>query len=42
MCVFEALGSTVGDVLCFYIAGLGERLLAEKFVKESAMSSINE
>jgi ABC-type Na+ transport system ATPase subunit NatA len=29
---FGALGSTVGGVLCFYIAGLGGRPLAEKFV----------
>jgi len=39
---FGALGSTVGGVLCFYIARLGGRPLAEKFVKKSAIASIDE
>jgi len=40
--VFGALGSTVGGVLCFYIARLGGRPLAEKFVKKSTIASMDE
>ncbi len=38
---FGALGSTVGGVLCFYIARLGGRPLAEKFVKKSTIASMD-
>jgi len=34
-----ALGSTVGGILCFYIARLGGRPLAEKFVKKETIAS---
>ena len=40
--VFGALGSTVGGVLCFYIARFGGRPLVEKFVKKSTVTSIDE
>lgn len=39
--VFGAIGSTVGGVLCFYIARLGGRPLAEKFVKKSTIASMD-
>ena len=40
--VFGALGSTVDGVLCFCIARLGGRPLAEKFVKKSTIASMYE
>jgi uncharacterized membrane protein YdjX (TVP38/TMEM64 family) len=39
--VFGGIGSTVGGVICFYIARLGGRPLAEKFVKKGTISSMD-
>lgn len=40
--VSGALGSTVGGILCFYIARLGGRPLAEKFVKKETIASADD
>jgi undecaprenyl-diphosphatase len=39
---FGALGSTVGAVICFYIARLGGQPLVKRFVKESTLASMNQ
>ena len=37
--IYGALGSTVGAILCYYIARLGGRPLAERFVKKKTLDS---
>ncbi|MCJ7771108.1 VTT domain-containing protein [Candidatus Bathyarchaeota archaeon] len=37
--IYGALGSTVGAILCYYVARLGGRPLAEKFVKKKTLDS---
>ncbi|MGD6810883.1 MAG: VTT domain-containing protein [Candidatus Bathyarchaeia archaeon] len=39
---FGALGSTVGAVICFYIARLGGQPLVKRFVKESTLAPMNQ
>lgn len=39
---FGALGSTVGAVICFYIARLGGQPLVKRFVKESTLAPVNQ
>jgi uncharacterized membrane protein YdjX (TVP38/TMEM64 family)/membrane-associated phospholipid phosphatase len=39
---FGSLGSTVGAVICFYIARLGGQPLVKRFVKESTLTSMNQ
>jgi undecaprenyl-diphosphatase len=39
---FGALGSTVGAVICFYIARWGGQPLVKRFVKESTLASMNQ
>jgi uncharacterized membrane protein YdjX (TVP38/TMEM64 family) len=40
--LFGALGSTVGAVICFYIARLGGQPLVKRFVKESTLAPVNQ
>jgi uncharacterized membrane protein YdjX (TVP38/TMEM64 family) len=39
--LYGGLGSTVGGIICFYIARLGGRPLAERFVKGEAMGRVD-
>jgi uncharacterized membrane protein YdjX (TVP38/TMEM64 family) len=39
--LFGGMGSTVGAVICFYIARLGRKPLAKKFIKEDNLASMD-
>jgi uncharacterized membrane protein YdjX (TVP38/TMEM64 family) len=39
---FGALGSTIGGIICFYIARLGGKPLVGKFIKKETLTSVNE
>jgi uncharacterized membrane protein YdjX (TVP38/TMEM64 family) len=39
---FGALGSTIGGIICFYIARFGGRPLVGKFIKKETLTSVNE
>jgi uncharacterized membrane protein YdjX (TVP38/TMEM64 family) len=39
---FGALGSTIGGIVCFYIARFGGKPLVGKFIKKETLASVNE
>jgi uncharacterized membrane protein YdjX (TVP38/TMEM64 family) len=40
--LFGALGSTIGGIICFYIARFGGKPLVGKFIKKETLTSVNE